>query len=185
MKIRSATKGDASAIAHLLFMAMEDIVYAFINQKKHGEALAFLEYFVSKENNQYSYENIFVAEVEGNVVGAINVYDGGRLDELRQPVLEHLERHYSNKITVEDETEAGEWYLDTLGVNPEYRGMGIGGKLIHHVIQHFRDSKNSKLGLLVDEDNPRAFQLYTKLGFAQQKSKTLVGKRLNHLQYTL
>lgn len=185
MDIRQATKEDATIIAPLLLEAMEEIVYVFINENNKAKALEFLTHFIQRENNQYSFENIFVAEIENQIVGAINIYDGENLHELRNSIVKYIAENYDLQLILEDETEAGEWYLDTLGVDKNYRGHGIGTALIKHSIDYYKNSSIKKLGLLVDLDNPKAKRLYLSLGFTKVGEKTLVGKNLEHLQFDL
>ncbi len=74
-------------------------------------------------------------------------------------------------LTQEDETGAGEYYVDSLAVVPAYRGHGVGRLLLGHAIR-----QGVALGLhptlLVDPDNAPAVKLYTSLGF-----------RFHHEQY--
>jgi ribosomal protein S18 acetylase RimI-like enzyme len=180
--IRKATLEDTTAVGLLLLSAMEDIVYRFIDRKDHDLALDFLTSFVKMTNNQYSYQNCWVAELDGEVVAAINVYDGAKLDQLRKPVIQYVRTHYNPGFDPEDETEGGEYYIDTFAVDPRYRGKGIGTKLLQHLITEYVTKSNKTLGLLVDIDNPDAKKLYTKLGFESVGTKRLMEKTLTHMQ---
>ncbi len=180
-KIRKATLNDAEHIATYLLLAMEDIVYRFIGEKDHAKAKAFLLYFAKREDNQYSYQNCWVAE-DGEVMAAVNLYDGAKLDQLRRPVLEYIKMHYNKEPKPEDETQAGEYYIDSLGVNPNYQGKGIGSKMLQFLIDAYVHKHKQTLGLLVDEENPNAKRLYLKLGFKAVGKKVLVGKNMEHLQ---
>ena len=182
MQIRKATVNDVEAIARHLFDAMEDIVYAFIGERDYAKAREFMSYFTGSKNNQYSYENCRVAEVDGKVVGAVNVYDGARLSELRRPVVEYIRDKYNRDFPQGDETEAGEYYLDTLSVDPDFRCRGIGSQILQHVIGEYVHRQGRTVGLLVDEENPNAKRLYVNLGFKARGRKILFGKRLVHLQ---
>jgi ribosomal protein S18 acetylase RimI-like enzyme len=183
MIIRKARFEDAAHIAPILLLAMEDIVYKFIGRKDFDSAKDFLLYFVEKQNNQYSYQNCFVAEEENEIIGAVNVYDGALLAKLRTPVIEYVRAHFNPDFNPEDETQDGEVYIDALGVDPKYQGKGIGSKLLQFLIQEYGHQKQQPLGLIVDEDNPSAKKLYIKLGFSAVGKKILVGKNLEHLQY--
>lgn len=182
MIIRQATKSDSKTLAALIILAMEDIVYEFIAEKNFEKGITFLSYFTEREGNQYSYQNCFVAEVNGIVIGAVNVYDGGNIDFLRKPVLEYSFKITGRELTVENETEAGELYIDTLGVNPDFHGQGIGSALVKFLIHKTVDYEKQTLGLLVDVENLKARKLYLKLGFQIGGFKTLLGKKLEHLQ---
>lgn len=185
MLIRKADIRDAEIIAQCLFIAMEDIVYKFIGRADEQEAVFFLKYFTSKTGNQYSYENCYVVlNDDQQVIAATNIYDGARLNELRAPLYEYLEYKYKSKVFLEDETEAGEIYIDCIGVLPRYQGQGIGSKLLDFLIEEIAFKNNVTLGLLVDKLNPRAKSLYEKLGFIKIKDKSFAGKTLDHMQLT-
>lgn len=182
MNIRRAKAEDAETIATYLLMAMEDIVYDFIGQTNRAAALAFLHHFVQKEDNQYSYQNCWVVQNHHRVVAAVNIYDGACLKDLRAPIAHYIETHFQKRFEPEDETAAGEFYIDALAVDPEQRGKGIGAKLLEHVRHTYVIQDHKTIGLLVDVDNPRAQQLYLQLGFKDVDEKTLAGKTLRHLQ---
>lgn len=50
------------------------------------------------------------------------------------------------------------------------------------LIDEFVNKRNKILGLLVEEENPNAKRLYEKLGFIVVGEKTLMGKKLDHMQ---
>jgi ribosomal protein S18 acetylase RimI-like enzyme len=58
----------------------------------------------------------------------------------------------------------GHW-LFSLHVRGLYRGLGIGEKLVRQVLGKARDQYVGELFLVVFEDNKRAINLYSKLGF--------------------
>jgi ribosomal protein S18 acetylase RimI-like enzyme len=182
MIIRRATLDDSAFIATCLLLAMEDIVYKFMGRKDHEKAKEFMLYFAERESNQYSYQNCWVAEVDKRVVAAVNLYDGARLRELRQPVIEYIRSQFNSDFEPEDETQAGEYYIDSLGVSPDQQGKGIGSKVLRFLIDEYVDRRGMALGLLVDEENPEARRLYLKLGFKSAEKKVLFGKNMEHLQ---
>ena len=175
--IRPATPTDAVAVAPLMFQAMEEIVYKMIGQTDAQEAIDFLAQLFAQKGNQYSYENAWVYEEAGSVVGSIIAYDGAQLHALRAPVLKQIQEHYGIEIVLEDETTDGELYIDTLSVLPTAQGQGIGSKLI----QHLKNVTTQPLGLLVDVQNPEAERLYTRLGFEYANHQELAGGVYKHL----
>lgn len=182
MIIRPASKEDSEHIATFLLLAMEEIVYQFIGETNREKARDFLVYFAERVNNQYSYENCWVAEDGGEVVAAVNIYDGARLGELKKPIVQYLKTQFNRGFNPEDETQSGEYYIDALGVDPNQQGRGIGSKLLQFIIGEFVNKHYQTIGLLVDEENSAAKKLYVKLGFRPVGKKMLVGKRMEHLQ---
>lgn len=182
MLIRKATPEDSKIIAKLILLAMEDIVYRFIGEESYEKAIVFLNGLIHEKGNQYSYENCWVAEDNHEIVAAALVYNGARLHELRKPVAESIQALFQRDFTPEDETQEGEFYIDCVGVDPKQQGKGIGTKVFHFLIDEYVRRKGQTLGLLVDKDNPKAKQLYLKLGFEVVGEKTLVGKAMEHLQ---
>lgn len=182
MNIRKATKIDAEYIAPILLLAMEDIIYKFIAKEDYAFAKDFLQYFIEREDNQYSYQNCFVAEENNEIIGAVNIYKGEDIERLRNPIIEYVRRNYNPDFDPEFETKKGEYYIDSLGVHLNHQGKGIGSKLLQFLIEKYVHENNETLGLLVEEENPLAKNLYLKLGFKIVGEKQLVGKRLEHLQ---
>lgn len=182
MTIRRATLNDAEAITTHMLLAMEEIVYYFIGEKDQDRAKAFLHHFVQQEANQYSWQNCWVAEENDIVVATVNLYDGAQLHDLRAPVVQHIRSHYHTGFEPEEETGAGEYYIDTVGVGGNHQGRGIGSKVLQFLINEYVTKGGQTLGLLVDEENPQAKRLYLKLGFAPVGKRVLFGKLMEHLQ---
>jgi ribosomal protein S18 acetylase RimI-like enzyme len=111
------------------------------------------------------------------------VYDGAKLHELRAPVAQAVKSMFNRDFNPEDETKAGEYYIDSIGVAPHQQGKGLGEKLLQFLIDAYVYKKNETLGLLVDKENPNAKKLYLKLGFEVVGEKILVGKNMEHLQF--
>ena len=94
--------------------------------------------------------------MDGNKVVGISVsYDGGRLHELRRAfikaAMEYIGKDHSG---MDDETQAGELYLDSLAVLPEYRCQGIARKLLLATKKRANRLGLPCVGLLVDKGNP-------------------------------
>jgi len=180
--IRQANKEDAEIIATYLLLAMEDIVYEFIGEKNRIKAMEFLVYFTERQNNQYSYQNCLVAEAEGEVVAGANLYDGAKLSEMREPISRYIKTRLNRDFNHEDETQPDENYIDSLAVNPNWQGQGIGTRLLEFLINEYVIKQHGTLGLLVDEENVSAKNIYFKLGFSPAGKKDLAGKKMLHLQ---
>jgi len=182
MIIRKATPADIEYVASCLLLAMEELFYEFTATKDHDTAKSLMIYFVRGENNQYSWQNCLVAETEGEVIAAINIYDGADLIKLRQPVLDYIRANFNPAFDPENETREGEIYIDSLGVLPGWQGKGIATQLLMHLIDQYVARDGKTLGLIVETGNEHAKTLYLKLGFTYAGRKTLAGKQFEHLQ---
>jgi ribosomal protein S18 acetylase RimI-like enzyme len=63
--------------------------------------------------------------------------------------------------------------ISDLIVASEYRNHGIGTALIHYLIEHARGWRASRVEIGVAASNPRAYALYKRLGFAEDRVITL------------
>lgn len=178
--IRKAQKKDADFVVSLLFEAMPEVVFKMTESELVEENISFLKELFLQEKNQYSYQNFLVFEIENKVVASLGYYNGGDLQKLREPVLQLIQKKYGKTIVVEDETQAGEWYIDTLSVAPKWQGKGIASSLLNFLKT---EKKECVLGLLVEENNIKAQHLYQKLGFVFQQKKSLLGGTYFHLQW--
>lgn len=174
--IRDATSEDYKLIAEVVCMA--------VGHDTSHPIYPVFEELAQRDHSQYSWHNTLIAEVGGNAAGAIVGYDGAMLEALREPIYPLLEKHLGEVLPIEDETEAGEFYLDSLGTLPEYRGRGIGAALIRAMSHRAFEEGHRRVGLIVDYDNPRAEKLYTSLGFQRVGHKKFFGHDMHHLQLT-
>ena len=182
MIIRRGKQEDSGQIAEYLFLAMEEIAYRFIGKNDKDLAIRFLTQLVREQGNQYSYDNNWLIEQDGEVVASALIYDGSKLAELRKPVAKIVTEQFGRDFNPEDETQAGEFYIDCIGVHPSQQGKGLGSKILLHLIEEYVHKQEQVLGLLVDDDNPKAKKLYERLGFKVVGEKWLMGKHLEHMQ---
>ncbi|MEO8934640.1 MAG: GNAT family N-acetyltransferase [Xanthomarina sp.] len=183
MIIRKANPEDSKEIAPYMLLAMEDIIFEFIGEHSTEKATEFLKSLITKKGNQYSFENCWVMENENQIIAAANIYDGAKLEALRKPVADTIKSMFNRDFNPETETQAGEFYIDCVGVNPNQQGKGVGSKMFQFLIDEYVYKRNKTLGLLVDKDNPNAKRLYLKLGFEIVGEQILAGKELEHLQF--
>ena len=174
IRIREAVAADAPFVALVVLMALH-------YDESHPLYGIFKE-LAARTDAQYSYCNALIAEVDGEVAGAIVGYDGARLYELREPLLLLVRKHQGRELDIEDETSAGEFYLDSLAVLPQWRGRGVGGALLSAARDRAFAAGHERVGLIVDFENPRAEALYNSLGFERVNATKLLGCDMWHLQ---
>lgn len=183
MVIRKAKPDEFKIIVPHILLAMDELIHGFTGGDAKERAIQLLEKLSQGTGNQYSYENCWVAEDENGIAGSALVYDGARLHELKEAVTKEIKSMFNIDFYLEDETQAGEYYIDCIAVSPNRQGKGVGSKICQFLINEYVLHRNETLGLLVDKDNPKAKRLYLKLGFEKVGEKTLAGKCMEHLQY--
>lgn len=183
--IRKASPSDYKVVAKLMIQAMEGIASKFVNNEDPYQATELFEYFFQKEKNQYSYQNTLVYVENDEVAGSLTAYDGTQLMEWRKPILAYISAHYGHQLSLDEESEPGEFYVDTISVNTNHQRKGIGKKLLLAGIDWARDLGHARVGLLVDKHNLLAKQLYSKMGFYTLGSKHLAGSEYEHMVFNI
>ena len=79
------------------------------------------------------------------------------------------------------ETGLGEFYLDSMAILSDYRGIGIGKKLMRDRMDYAFCNGFQKVTLLVDKDKPRLQQYYESLGFVFSEEMFVFGCWYNKL----
>jgi ribosomal protein S18 acetylase RimI-like enzyme len=184
--IRPAKPTDAEEVAPLIIQAMGKLANKLTNTEDKEVINGIFKYFFQQKGNQYSYENTLVFEDKGKILGSLNAYDGGKLLNLRQPFLEYLaENHQAKNINQGTETQNGEFYLDTISVNPNAQGKGIGKQLIKAGIDWAKQLGHYNIGLLVEQNNDRALKLYQNMGFVIQNEKQFMSGLYHHMVFKI
>ncbi|MCC8070960.1 MAG: GNAT family N-acetyltransferase [Bacteroidales bacterium] len=183
--IRQATAEEAPEIGRAVFMAIGDEPVAWLASNGHtpGDVERLFASLASRPDTQYSYLNTLVAiDRQGKVAGVCISYDGAGLYAMREHFFEAARHALDQDLqAMTDETDAEEWYLDTLAVWPEYRGQGIARRLIEATRGRAAES-GKPLGLLVDKDNDRARHLYESCGFKMVGERPFGITLMDHLQ---
>lgn len=180
--IQKATRKDAAIIAEAIAMAIgEESVADYCGENW----LAVLEETVRAEGTQYSWRNALVAFADGVPAGAIVGYDGALLYPLREGTLSIVRKYNPAVPHIPDETSPGEFYLDSLGVLPQFRGCGVALSLISAMSEVATAAGCGRVGLIVEVERPRVQELYTSLGFGFVGKKEFLGHQMLHMQKKL
>jgi ribosomal protein S18 acetylase RimI-like enzyme len=176
--IRPARFDDAQLLAKIFVYAIgQATAVSYLGETCE----AVLTDICQSVGTQYSYRNALVAECEGQRVGAIIGYDGAELHTLRAGTFSVIRRYKRVSEMPEDETAAGEFYIDSIGVLPDFRGAGVGRRLLQAMCSQAADCGHQRVGLLVDLENPDAERLYRSLGFECENMQTFFGHQMKHL----
>lgn len=191
IRIRKARKEDCSFIARMVMMALH------ITIEDNERLYCHMVELVEDEHTLYHWSRAMIAEETGDStegcmssvrdddalpVGLCLAYDGADYHERRvysfsfvcadgKPVSENN----GELLAQPDESEGGEFYVDSLAVIPEQRGKGIGKMMLCEALR-----RASMLGLtpsiLVDPNNAPALNLYKSVGFVFEEEMRVFGE---------
>lgn len=178
--IRQALPTDATFIAQVVCTAIasEEGLRSYCGEEYERVITQIAE----NKGTQYSWENALIAEVDGKPAGGIVAYDGALLHPLRSKTWDIIEQHIGKRPNIADETAAGECYLDSLAVMPEYRNRGIAKALLLALSEKVAKMGIDYVGLLVDADNEKGQSLYKSVAFAYVNDSEFLGHKMYHLQ---
>ena len=187
MRIEKARKEKAAQFARLIMLAMSYDCCRFFAGPDHtlDDFQCMMTRLVERDDSQYSYLNTEVAVAEdGELMGICVTYDGGQLHRLRKAfVSAALEVFGIDYSKMDDETQAGELYVDSLAVVEKFRNQGVATALLRSAVQKAEQMQLPAVGLLVDADNPCAERLYQNVGFAYVNDAVWGGHVMHHLQF--
>lgn len=161
--IRPATVHDSEFVARCVCMAL--------HHEPSSMELPGIAAICRREDVLYSYRHALIAWIDDVPVGLCLAYPGEGYHDIRIRTFAAFAALHPNEeddmdlANAEDETCAGEYYIDSLAVLPEYRRQGIARLLMQAQIQKGIDLELLHQTLLVDPENPNAQQLYASLGF--------------------
>lgn len=186
MRILPARKEQAAQIARLIMLAMNHDCCQYFAGPNHtlDDFHRMMTRLVEREDSQYSYQNTEVAMADdGALIGICVTYDGGQLHRLRKAfVSEALESFGIDYSNMDDETQAGELYADSMAVVEKYRNQGIASALLRSAAQKAARMQLPAVGLLVDAGNPGAERLYRQVGFEYVNDTEWGSHPMHHMQ---
>ncbi|MBS4172817.1 GNAT family N-acetyltransferase [Bacillus sp. FJAT-49736] len=103
-----------------------------------------------------------------------------RRNEHRKVFITTEQGELSGYIYVEAEPEFGEASIEFFAVKEQFRGKGIGGKLLTTALQWlFRFETINSVTLCVNSKNEKAIRLYEKVGFEVMHELCFFSKKMN------
>lgn len=182
VQLRDATSDDAPFIARVVLAGIDMLD---IDANLPDEQRAIYEHLMDicrMDDTLYSYLNTRIAEIDGNRVGALVAYDGARYAALRAKTFGLVQQTSGMDLSRNAmETSPGEFYLDSMAVLSDYRGLGLGKMLISDRMDYALRNGFQKVTLLVDKDKPRLQQYYESLGFAFVEEMFVFGAWYNKM----
>lgn len=179
--IRKAEPRDAAFAAPLIYEAIGDIAYTLTGATEADEAISLMAQFFAQQQNRLSYENAVIAMEGDEPMGLALFYHGSQTEAIDRPFVEFVQKRTGVAPALVKEARDDEFYLDSIAVRSDKRGRGIGKKLLAAFEQEAIQRRHDRIALLVDEENPRARQLYEALGYRQDGTIRVSGHQFRHM----
>lgn len=175
LTIRKANESDVEYVAKTVLTALD----------MDTSDLEWVKTSCADPQSMYSWNKSQIAEIDGKPIGCIVSYSGDDYKKLREYTWSSLWEG-TDPSTIKQsaiETYPGEYYLDSLAVEPEYRGNGLGKKLMQAAIDQGREHGYDKYALLVALEKPRLKAYYSSLGFKEDKDVNFFGHKYKRMVY--
>lgn len=168
-EIRPAEPEDADDLARLINLA-SDGMSLYLWQTSAPKGMDPWDYGRMRACDPaigFNWRNSVVAALDGVVAGSVVFYP---LPEEPQPIGPDLPAIFVPLIELEN-LARNTVYINVLAVYPEFRGRGIGRRLMEHVEA---EASGHDLSLIVENANAVARSLYQSLGFVTEAQRPIV-----------
>lgn len=173
MTIRKATPADTEYVAKTVLTALD----------MDTSDLGWVKASCADPQSMYSWNKSLIAEEEGKQIGCIISYSGDDYQRLREYTWSKLWKGVDPAAIRQSaiETYPGEYYLDSLAIEPEYRGKGLGKILMKAAIEEGKNLGYKNFALLVAGEKPRLKEYYASLGFEEDSEVNFFGHRYKRM----
>lgn len=173
INIRKATEDDIETVARTVLTALDMDMSNLESVKKS----------CSDPQSMYSWNKSLIAEAAGKPVGCIISYTGDDYKSIREytwsRLWNDLDPETIRKTAIE--TYPGEYYLDSLAIEPEYRGQGLGKELMCAAIENGKKLGYDRFSLIVALEKPRLKEYYATLGFKEENEVDFFGHKYKRM----
>ena len=171
--IRNAARNDCVELAQLINFAGEGLPCYYWQQvaAPGQDPWEIGRERAARDTGSFSYKNSVVAEVDGEIAGALVGYpiaaEPEAIDTASTPPM------WIPLLELES-IAAGTWYVNTVATFPEARGIGVGTKLMRWAERHAHQLGLRGVSLIVSDANQDARRLYEHLGYREAARRAMV-----------
>lgn len=156
IEIRTATSEEAEIVTWIVFAALD--MYGI-----HSERMLDV---CKDRGTLYSWENTRLVIVDGKIAGGLIAYPGELYRSLRKNTWYRCWDDDPQLLSsVGDEAFQGEYYLDSMALFPEFRGMGLGKILLLDALDKAKAAGCKSANLLADKEKGGLIRYYESIGF--------------------
>jgi len=170
--LRPATIADAPILAELVNYAGEGMpLYLWGKMAGSGESAWDVgRRRVAREEGSSSYRNATVIEHAGACAGCLIGYE---IADEPQPIGPDMPAMFVPLQELENLAPAT-WYVNVLAVQPQFRGLGRGAKLLGRADETGRALGKRGMSVIVSDGNPGARRLYERCFYREAGRRAMV-----------
>ncbi|MCG3202812.1 MAG: hypothetical protein NFCOHLIN_02698 [Gammaproteobacteria bacterium] len=171
-KLRPATRADAALLAVLVNIAGEGLpLYLWEGMAAPGESAWDVgQRRAAREEGCFSYRNATIIERRGRPAGCLLGYV---IPEDPAPIPGDMPAMFVPLQELEN-LASGTWYVNVLAVLPQFRGQGLGTRLLRHAEEIAGMLGRRGLSVIVSDANAGARCLYEHCGYRVTASRAML-----------
>lgn len=176
LSFRGASIEDAEFIACCVLAGIGEYEFDKVDDPVH---LASIAAECRMEDSLYSYRNTLICEIDGRTAGCLVSYPGEMYKLWREDTWRRIDEATGASFAASSEYETGdgEYYMDTLVLRPEYRGRGLGRRILDHKIAEASRCGHRRFTLIVEKDHLGLVAYYGSMGFIPESEMIFLGER--------
>jgi ribosomal protein S18 acetylase RimI-like enzyme len=170
--IRSGRREDAAVLAELVNIAGEGLPF-FLWQRMAGDdqdAWSIGRERAARDVGSFSYRNATIVDYDGEPLAALIGYE---IPDVPDPVPPDMPPMFVPLQELENLAPAT-WYVNVLAVLPEFRGRGLGTRLLTIAEQMALRLDKRGLSIIVSDANLDARRLYERVGYREVSRRAMV-----------
>ena len=185
-KLRIPNNNESDDCVKLIYISGPHL-YTYILIEKEPKIYELLKVLYKTPGTLYSREHIVVEEENGKIRGLLLAYPAIRMKQMGNHMFQCIKDmlkissflNFSKMVArfklnlYFPSTKDDELFISNLAVFEEYRGKGIGVKLLKKAEKMAFEKNLKKLSLYVEIDNLHAKRVYEKFGFQEVKKAVL------------
>ncbi len=165
--------------AKLNVMALEYMAFPLAGSEKKNKVERTFSTLWRQENNRFSHQYAYEAQMDGKTLGMITCYPMPVLNCLTWPTFKQLLSFRKHCLVVYNilnfkmlysmitmkEGDDDEFHIGTIALLPESRGLGVGTRLLEFAEEQAYLKGFAKCSLTVKKGNHLAIKLYQRIGY--------------------
>ncbi len=176
LSVRPARREDCGAIAELFLVSSDGLAaYIWGQVAEAGESLIDTgRRRYAREDVAFSYQNCLVAEDQGRVIAMLHCFPMPPRDEGEDSANDNREPVDPVLKPYAELEDPGSLYVSGVAVDSEYRGRGLGRRLMEEARARAEALGLPRISLICFEANQVALQLYRRLGYVEVDRRPIV-----------